>query len=440
MTLSIRMALTGGLVAIALIVPDRAFGQGTDAALRDRVAQLVEKLEASKLEARDAAEKALIGLGPRALPFLPDASKGAADRNKRLDRVREALRHVQDATNLGASKVTIRGEGIRLSEAIKQLQSQSGNVITDLREQFGADVTNPALDLNIVDEPFLEALDQVAAKAEVRANFYTGDGSVGLIAGAEMMPGQADSPEKPNPFRIYTGPFRVVLKQVLAKRDFQSGAGLAEAQFEVDWEPRLRPMLLAMKAQDVKIMDDRGKEVAPSVNRESTSVVLRPENPSANVNLTMIAPDREALALAGLKVKAELTIPAAIRTFTFPNLAAGDVKQSQGDITVTLESTEADEGVWKVDILVEFPGEGPAFESYRQGLFNNRLWLQTADGSRVEQNGGFSQTSSDGGRLGFQYLFVDVPGKPADYQFVYETPSKVVTVPLEFEFKDVPLP
>ena len=86
------------------------------------------------------------------------------------------------------------------------------------------------------------------------------------------------------------------------------------------------------------------------------------------------------------------------------------------------------------------PATGPAFESYRQGLFNNRLWLQKADGSRFEHNGGFSNTGSDGGKLGFEYLFVDAPGKPADYQLVYETPSKVVTIPLEFEFKDVPLP
>jgi hypothetical protein len=35
---------------------------------------------------------------------------------------------------------------------------------------------------------------------------------------------------------------------------------------------------------------------------------------------------------------------------------------------------------------------------------------------------------------------VDAPGKPAEYRLVYETPSKVITIPLEFEFKDVPLP
>ena len=59
---------------------------------------------------------------------------------------------------------------------------------------------------------------------------------------------------------------------------------------------------------------------------------------------------------------------------------------------MTLEATEIDEQVWKVNVVLAYPGEGPAFESYRQGLFNNRLWLQKADGSRFEHNGGFSNT------------------------------------------------
>ncbi len=37
-------------------------------------------------------------------------------------------------------------------------------------------------------------------------------------------------------------------------------------------------------------------------------------------------------------------------------------------------------------------------------------------------------------------MFVDAPGKPADHCLIYETPSKVVPIPLEFEFKDVALP
>ena len=142
---------------------------------------------------------------------------------------------------------------------------------------------------------------------------------------------------------------------------------------------------------------------------ESAEVVLRPENPSAEINVNLAAPDRAARLLAKFKVKAEVTVPAGIKIFRFSSLAARDIVQAQGDIKVRLESTEVDEQVWKVNVVLEYPGEGPAFESYRQGLFNNRLWLQKADGSRFEHNGGFSNTASDEGKLGFEYLFVDAP-------------------------------
>jgi hypothetical protein len=419
------------LSVLVLILSGPASGQAVDAALRDRVAQLVERLDSPRPETSKAAEEALIKLGPRALPLLPDSSKGGgAEGEKRLGRVREALRAAADQTNLGASKVTIQGKGLRLSEALQQLQAQSDNVITDLREQEGGEASNPALDLELVDVPFFEALDQVAAKAEATLYFFTGDGSIGL------MPGK---PPEGAPVQL-SGPFRITLKQMAALRDFQAGTATANAQFEVAWEPRLRPMLLKLKVEELAVVDDRGKPVAPQVMNESTDIALRPENPAAELNINLTAPDRAAQKLASVKVKAEVTVPAGLRTFRFPSLAETNVVRSQGDVRVTLESAEVDEHVWKVNVEVAYPGGGPAFESYRQGLFNNRLWLQKADGSRFEHNGGFSNTASDGGKLGFEYLFVDAPGKLADYQFVYETPSQVLTIPLEFEFKDVPLP
>jgi hypothetical protein len=422
-------------VSCCMVLGARAGGQALDAALKDRVAQLVEKLESPKAEARDAAQKALIELGPKILPYLPE-KVGGAERQERLAKVREAIEQAQSQMQFGAAKVTIKGQGIRLSEALHQLQAQSRNLVTDRREQEGQDVTNPSLDLDIVDKPFFQALDEIAEKAGLMLELYTDDGSIGLKAGAMDQPALA----APKPWIVYSGPFRVQLKQIFAAHDFQTGTGSANAQFDVAWEPRIRPMLLALKADELKIVDDRGQTVQPSVMDEATDVPLRAESPVAELNINMAAPDRQAQKLASLKVKADITIPAAMRTFRFPNLAAKNVKQTQGDIVVTYEDMEVDEQVWKIHVLVEYPGGGPAFESYRQGLFNNRLWLQRADGSRFEHNGGFNNTASDMGKLGFEYLFVDVPGKPADYQFVYEAPSKVITIPLEFEFQDVPLP
>jgi len=314
---------------------------------------------------------------------------------------------------------------------IQTLQAKSGNTITDLRESEGAETTNPSLDFDIDDKPFLEALDIVCKKAEISPNFFTGDGSIGLMGGK---PAEAA-------LIVYSGPFRVAFKQIGSVRDLQAGTSTANAQFEVAWEPRLRPMLMKLKADEIKVTDDRGKEVKVQVENENTDVVIRPENPVAEMNLTFISPEREAKKLASLKVNAEFSVPAGLKLFRFPNIAVKDpATVKQGDIAVTLEGSEVDEQVWKVNVLLAYPGQGDAFESYRQGLFNNRIWLQKSDGSRFEHNGGFSNTSSDGGKLGFEYLFVDAPGKPGDFGLVYETPSQVKTIPLEFVFKDVPLP
>lgn len=424
---------------LAAVAGGVAVGQeASEAALRDRVLQLVERLDADKPEARDAAEAALVKLGARALPLLPDPAGLPKERAERLARVREAIGKDgpgDDPTK--PSRVTLKAKGIRLSDALLQLQKQTGNPITDLREQYGAEATNPSIDLDLDGVPFLEALDEVARRADVGITPYTGDGSIGIMGGGAEAAGGAAATTSP-PLQ-YVGPFRVTLRQFTAMRDFQTGTASANAAFEIAWEPRIRPMLMATKADQVEVRDDQGRTVKPQVAAESSDVVLRPENPSADVNVNLEAPDRSAMKLASFRVKAEMTLPADLKTFRFPNLAEKKTIQ-QGEVGVTLEGVELDEQVWKVGVVLTYPGEGPAFESYRQGLFNNRLWLQKADGSRFEQNGGFSNTGSDGGRLGFEYLFVDAPGKPEDYQLVYETPSRVVTVPVEFTFRDVPLP
>ncbi len=421
----------GGFVA-TLLLSTAARAQTADAALKDRVGQLVERLGSAKEETARSAEEALIKLGAKALPLLPEIAKTeGADRKTRLARVREALAEASEKTNLSASIVNLKAKGMRLSEVIQKLQGQTGNAITDLREAEGGATNNPALTLEIIDKPFLEALDMICAEAEISPSFFTGDGSIGL------MPGKA--PEKA--MVLYSGPFRILFKKIETARDLVTGMATANAQLEVAWEPRLRPMLLKLDADALKIVDDQGKAIESEVKEESADVVLRPESPVAEVNLNLKAPERSAKMLATMKVKADLTIPAGLKTFRFSTLAVKEPKTiAQGDVGVTLEGTEIDEQVWKVNVVLAYPGEGPAFESYRQGLFNNRLWLQKADGSRFEHNGGFSNTSSDAGKLGFEYLFVDAPGKPSDYGLVYETPSKVLTIPLEFEFKDVPLP
>jgi hypothetical protein len=406
---------------------------------------MVEKLGVGRWVARDAAQASVIMLGARVLPLLPEPGKDASpDLKARLIKVREALANADESNSFEASRVTIQGEGIRLSEALKQLQTQSGNPITDRREEEGQDATNPAMDLDLKNVPFFEALDLIAAKAGISLSYYTGDGSIGLMPGpGSRLPDEIGA-EAVKPMVAYQGPFRIAFRQILIQRDLQTGGSTANAQFEVAWEPRLRPMLLTLKASDIAIIDDQGGEVLPAVTEESGSVVLRQENPIIEMNVNMDAPSRKAETLARFRAKADVTVPAALRTFTFPSLARKDLTKQQGDVAVTLEGTDVEENAWKVRVLVELGGKTPVFETFQQGLFTNRVWLLAADGTRFEHTGdhggGFNQFADGMGKLGFEYLFVDMPGKLANYQLVYETPGKVAVIPLEFEFKDVPLP
>ena len=184
MTAPRRLVVTVAATWLVALAPALAFGQAADAALKDRVAALIERLDNPKEDARKAAEEALVKLGPRVLPLLPEADKvTSAEVKARLAKVREKLVEASDQANLGASKVTLKAKGMRLSEAVQKLQAMTGNAITDLREAEGGEATNPSLDLDIVDKPFLEALDIVCKQAEISPNFFSGDGSVGLMAG-----------------------------------------------------------------------------------------------------------------------------------------------------------------------------------------------------------------------------------------------------------------
>ena len=70
----------------------------------------------------------LTKLGPKILPILPDTSKlPAGDRKDRIEQLRAALKVAEEDIQPGASRVTLEGKGIRLTEAIQQLQKRTGN-------------------------------------------------------------------------------------------------------------------------------------------------------------------------------------------------------------------------------------------------------------------------------------------------------------------------
>lgn len=435
------------LFAIALAIHPAA----AQDALKDRVAQLLEKLNTADEAQATAAETSLIKLGAKVLPLLPEPSGKLAEKSRdgRLKKIRASLES-GTKTNPEASKITIQGEAIRLSDALKALQQQSGNTVVDLREQNGQETGNPSLNLQLKDAPFFVALDEIAKKAGLALNFYTAENAIGLLNSAtEMNPaipqGDGGLSQPGGSFVNYQDAFRVALTRVAAARNFNAaGQHTANVQMELAWEPRLRPIMLKLRTDKLEATDDKGRKLAAATTGESMELAIRPENPIVDLNLNLAAPPRDAAKIAKLELTTDLTIPLAKRSLTIAKINDQGKENESGDASIRLMGFEAEPPVWKVTVELKLPGGdkgGEKLESYRQANLTPQVFLVKPDAARLPLNGGFSTTQGSApNRVIYELLFVDIPGKPEDHGLLIEIPGELKTIPVKWTFHNIPLP
>src|SRR6516165_6141534 len=93
----LAIGLSACLFLVAPIASVKSLGQADgDAALRDRVLQLVDRLDSGTKQAQDAAQASLIKLGPKVLPLLPDAATAKTpERKQRLEKIRATLKEME---------------------------------------------------------------------------------------------------------------------------------------------------------------------------------------------------------------------------------------------------------------------------------------------------------------------------------------------------------
>src|SRR5262249_8811671 len=101
--------------------------------------------------------------------------------------------------------------------------------------------------------------------------------------------------------------------------------------------------------------------------------------------------------------------------------------------------------LWTLGFRLGYPPGGPDFESFESWLVNNEIRLQKKVGTgTVPPNGGFEIDDQTGRRAVARYRFLEEGDvklrKPEDWKVIYKTPGAMVTVPVPFEFKDLPLP
>jgi hypothetical protein len=426
--------MIGSVILLAGVLLAQNADQAGSRDLADRVRQLVRELDAPELSRRDAAEESLVRLGPQALPLLPrEAPPGKAEVAQRLGRIRQKLQRAQAALGVEPSRVTLRGT-MPLAKILASFQQQTGNKISTVRLEGSGGVLGRELAVEFQQTPFWPALDRLLAQAGLAVYPFGEQGSVELLTPAGPRP----SPDAG--YVSYAGPFRFEVVSLLAQRGLRPPeTGSLKLELEVAWEPRLTPISLEQRLANLQAVDDRGSPLAVE-SRDATLEILVPRGPIARrVLLPMALPPRDVRKIARLRGTLVALLPGQVETFRFQDLGrAKNVTKRIAAASVTFEAATRVGKSLEVRLTVHFDRAGDALASHRTWIFSNPVSLERGDGKTIPPDS-VTPTRQTADEVGISLAF-PVEGPSDDYTLAYQTPTMIFTSPLEYEFRDLPLP
>jgi hypothetical protein len=322
-------------------------------------------------------------------------------------------------------KVTLRKENIPLTQALKELETQTGIAV-------GSALKNdPPLALNFTGLSFWQALDTIANQAKARVSLYQRDGQVVLVDAA---PNQEPQPVS------YDKLFRFTVRRITATEDFEAGIRRYVAHLALAWQPGFRPVFLETQSQSVTVEDDQARVLKPPSEGSSQYPVGQPR--ATEVEIPLPAFPRATGKIGLLKGSVTLTGAAKMLRFTFDAIAEG--KMEQEGVMVKLRQVVTRSEPWTVQVELIYPPNGLRFESYENWLLHNEVFLVNKDGKRRFPATGHSIEELKSDRAVITYYFAETKdkarGMPGDWKLEYWTPSQLLQTRVSFTFKDLRLP
>lgn len=374
------------------------------------------------------------------LPVLSEQA-GAQDKDK-AEAAESGL-----PKELAPRPVTLDEKEIPLSAALAELAKQTGNVVEDRRKEKD----DVRLRLELKKATFWQALDAIAKEADAKLALYERDGKVALV----------DGPHVATP-ASYSGLFRVGVKSIRTERSLDPDAHFAVVKLEVAWEPRFTPFFLEAVPDSIEVQDDKGNAVqAPekqSADPSERGQIVVSRRAAIELDMRVPAPKRASQTFGVLKGSLSAVGPTKMLTFTFDKLGpikkrAEALSDTKDGVTVRVRQFAIEgqpgEEIWTAELLLEYPADGPKFESFQSWTVSNEIYLskgQDDKPTKFDANGGYETDSVEDTRITMRYRFTDDPdnrkllGKPSDWKLVYRTPGRMLEVPVPFEFKGLPLP
>jgi hypothetical protein len=105
---------------------------------------------------------------------------------------------------------------------------------------------------------------------------------------------------------------------------------------------------------------------------------------------------------------------------------------------VAFNPVDADSLGAEIGVAVSYDNGGRAFESHRTWIFHNTVYLETKAGVRTVFSD-FETAQQADGAVAVDYRWRKIAAPASQYQFVYEAPTLIISVPLEVDLANIPV-
>jgi len=310
-----------------------------------------------------------------------------------------------------------------------------GEVLKDVALQSGLSVDATAFDpaaacaVTFEGIPLWNALESIAEKIQARIALGQNGRSVSLV-----------KRNGPAAVSSVDGAFRIVVKQVQSKLDFESGKSVVEVTLDIHWELRLPVFRIDAQPTITAASADAG---TPKANTSRAKTPPRGRMYTTVVRLEGIP--RSATVIRELNGIVIVTATPRMLRFEFVDLSGSSpvTLAAQEGVTATLKPLQKLDRLWEIPIELKYPAL-PEFESFESWVTENRLQLISPTGKTLE--GGEPDVPELGRKVSAVYrvsgdaakngLLADRKGWSA----VYFTPAPLVEFEVRFRLKDIPLP
>lgn len=448
----IRTCALALLIGAAVAAPLRA--QDPDDLSR-KIEEILPRLSEDAIEIRDQAVKALIELGPAAVPILRKRAADLAAETR--GRLLEACTRIESRNTLARylpplRKVTLDWENKPAREALDEIGRR-----IELNVDGGNANADSSITFSLKDATPIQAIDEVCRQAGLNWRAVDDEFNNGRRRPAgprgepRLMVQNGKSADFPATYvRHYR--FRVTQISLTRTNNFQN-AGQSNAQMNVDlgWAPDVKPDgLQSFKITELK--DEQGRSLLPEENdrfrgrmRSMRGRYRGRDMSSYSQYLSFKFPEADAKKIAVLKGTAVFSFPQEVKTISFgkPADAVGKPIELNG-LTLTIKEYQEKESGPSLTLEITGKYQGPRDGDSGDDEDFNNLPFSYEDVELVTESGESMRHQGMSGRGdGKSYSWqMDFSGeKPAVAKevrifcvlrrFNDETP---------FEIRDIPLP